>query len=334
MRSQNAIHDGEAVNWPANGKLLLDGETFAGEAKLYFDTAGMLLDDVSVRSVDDILPNTGRAIGEEGSCLSLARMQDDGIEPYTVFTPYVNGRPGHDLANGFRLPLPLFHESKLLVNGKAYTLPPSRPDHVWTMPEDDVSEWFVASPTWKDYVFKGRLTDWYGTGDGHWESLQRWSCDRNWSWLGVETATTAVLWHRQTMRAPFAVRTWISMGARDTFAAEYERGRDLNLVFGGNGKDLSTGWTVRVMRALDRGVELWHGDQMVAQNKEFGMGRGHTLHHSWYEIGLVVEEGRVRVYYEGRPVLDAAVDEKEFSGQVGVWTENNSIRLGRVQIAF
>jgi hypothetical protein len=85
---------------------------------------------------------------------------------------------------------------------------------------------------------------------------------------------------------------------------------------------------------LERGVELWHGDQMVAQNKEFGMGRGHTLHHSWYEIGLVVEEGRVRVYYEGRPVLDAAVDEKEFNGQVGVWTQDNSIRLGRVQIAF
>ena len=124
------------------------------------------------------------------------------------------------------------------------------------------------------------------------------------------------------------------MGARDTLAAEYERGRDLNLVFGGNGKDLTEGWTVRVMRALERGVELWHGDQMVAQNKEFGMGRGHTLHHSWYEIGLVVEEGRVRVYYEGRQVIDAAVDEKEFKGQLGVWTKDNSIRLGRVQIAF
>ena len=326
--------DGEAVNWPSSGKLLLDGETFAGEAKLSFDTAGMLLDDVSVRSVDDILPNTGRAIGEEGSCLSLARMQDDGIEPYTVFTPYVNGRPSRETMNGFTIPLPLFKESKLLVNGKAYTLPPSRPDQVWTMPEDNGAEWFVACPAWKDYVFKGRLTDWYGTGDGHWESLQRWSCDRNWSWLGVETATTAALWHRQTMRAPFAVRTWISMGARDTFAAEYERGRDLNLVFGGNGKDLTEGWTVRVMRALDRGVELWHGGQLVAQNKEFGMGRGHTLHHSWYEIAAVVEEGRIRVYYEGRQVIDAAVDEKEFKGQLGVWTESNSIRLGRMQIAF
>ena len=326
--------DGNRDVWTAEGALLLDGETFAGEARLSFDTAGVLLDDVSVRSVNDILPNTSRAVGEEGSCLSLARLQDDGIEPYTVFTPYVDGRPGHDLVNGFRLPMPLFHESKLLVNGKAYALPQSRPDNVWAMPEDNVSEWFVACPTWKDYVFKGRLTDWYGAGDGNWESLQRWSCDRNWSWLGVETATTAMLWHRRKMEAPFGMRTWISMGARDTFAAEYERGRDLNLVFGGNGKDLSEGWTVRVMHALERGVELWHGDQLVAQNKEFGMGRGHTLHHSWYEVGVVVEEGRVRVYYEGRPVLDTAVDEKKFSGQLGVWTENNSIRLGRVQIAF
>ena len=326
--------DGERELWSVDGTLLLDGETFAGEAKLSFDTAGMLLDDVSVRSVNDILPETGRAIGEEGSCLSLARLQDDGIEPYTVFTPYVNGWPLQKAANGFSLPLPLFHESKLLVNGKAYSVSASRPENVWTMPEEAASEWFVACPTWKDYVFKGRLTDWYGTGEGNWESLQRWSCDRNWSWLGVETATTAVLWHRRKMVAPFAVRTWISMGARDTFAAEYERGRDLNLVFGGNGKDLTEGWTVRVMRALERGVELWHGDQMVAQNKEFGMGRGHTLHHSWYEIVAVVEEGRIRVYYEGRPALDAAVDEKEFRGQVGIWTENNSIRLGRVQIAF
>ena len=167
-----------------------------------------------------------------------------------------------------------------------------------------------------------------------WESLQRWSCDRNWSWLGVETSKTAVLWHREVRQAPFALRTWISMGARDNFASEYERGRDLNLIFGGNGKDLSEGWTVRVMRAHERGVELWHGDQLVAKNIEHGMGRGHTLHHSWYEIAAVVEEGRVRVYYEGRQVIDQAVDEKEFRGQLGVWTEDNSIRIGRVQISF
>ena len=325
---------GEAEKWLSNGKLLLDGETFAGEAKLAFDTAGMLLDDVSVRSVNDILPMTGRAVGEEGSCLSLARLQDDGIEPYTVFTPYVNGRPCRDVANGFTIPLPLFRETSLMVNGKAYKLSATQPQDILAMPEDDVAEWFVASPNWKDYVFKGRLTDWYGTGDGMWESLQRWSCDRNWSWLGVETSKTAVLWHREVRQAPFAMRTWISMGARDNFASEYERGRDLNLIFGGNGKDLSEGWTVRVMRAHERGVELWHGDQLVAKNIEHGMGRGHTLHHSWYEIATVVEEGRVRVYYEGRQVIDQAVDEKEFRGQLGVWTEDNSIRIGRVQISF
>ena len=321
------------VNMP--GFKVFDGETFAGEARLSFDTAGMLLDDVSVRSVNDILSITGRAIGEEGSCLSLARVQDDGIEPYTVFSPYVNGRPSKDVANGFSVPMPWIHKkAHLLVNGKAYTLPPSQPENVWVMPEDDVSEWLVLSPTWTDYVFKGRMTDWYATGGGKWESLQRWSCDRNWSWLGVETKEPSILWHRRWMCAPFGMRAWISMGARDTFAAEYERGRDLNLVLGGNGKDLTEGWTVRVMRALDRGVELWHGDKLVAQNKEFGMGRGHTLHHSWYEVGVFVEEGRIRVYYEGRPVLDAAVDEKEFVGQVGVWTEDNSIRLGRVQISY
>ena len=318
----------------ASGAVLLDGETFAGEAKLSFDTAGMLLDDVSVRSVDDILPETARAVGEEGSCLSLARVQDDGIEPYTVFTPYVNGRPCHDMTNGFTIPLPLFREAKLLVNGKACTLPLSRPEDVWAMPESDVSEWFVASPRWKDYVFKSRLTDWYGTGEGKWQSLERWSCDRNWSWLGVETNAPSILWHRQKLVAPFGIRTWISMGARENFAAEYERGRDLNLVFGGNGKDLTVGWTVRAMRAEERGIELWYGDQLVAQNKDLGLGRGHTLHHSWYETVVVVEAGRIRVYYEGRPALDAAVDEKEFSGQVGIWTENNSIRLGRAQIAF
>lgn len=313
---------------------MFDDETFAGEARLSFDTAGMLLDDVSVRSVNDILPETGRAIGEEGSCLSLARIQDDGIEPYTVFTPFVNGRPVREAANGFSLPLPLFKESKLVVNGKAYTLPPTQPEDVLAMPELDAAEWFVPCPAWKDYVFKGRMTDWYGTGDGAWVSLQRWSCDRNWSWLGVETDKTAVLWHRQRMKAPFGMRAWISMGARETFASEYERGRDLNLVFGGNGKDLTEGWFVRVMRANERGVELWHGDQLVAQNKEFGMGHGHTLHHSWYEIGCVVEAGHLRVYYDGRKVLDTTVDEKEFAGQVGIWTEDNSIRLGRAQVSL
>ena len=326
--------DGQSVLHTASGAVLLDDETFAGEAKLSFDTIGVLLDDVSVRSVDDILPETGRAVGEEGSCLSLARVQDDGIEPYTVFTPLVNGRPATDMSNGFTIPLPLFREAKLLVNGKPYVVPSSHPDNVWAIPESDVTEWFVPCSAWKDYVFKSRLTDWYGTGEGKWQSLERWSCDRNWSWLGVETNAPSILWHRQKLMAPFGIRTWVSMGARENFAAEYERGRDLNLVFGGNGKDLTEGWTVRVMRAEERGVELWHGDQLVAQNKDLGLGHGHTLHHSWYETIAVVEAGRVRVYYEGRLALDTVVDEKEFRGQVGIWTENNSIRLGRAQIAF
>ena len=128
--------DGQSALRTASGAVLLDGETFAGEAKLSFDTVGMLLDDVSVRSVDDILPETGRAVGEEGSCLSLARVQDDGIEPYTVFTPLVNGRPAADMSNGFTMPLPLFRETKLLVNGKPYVVQSSRPDNVLAMPEN------------------------------------------------------------------------------------------------------------------------------------------------------------------------------------------------------
>ena len=88
------------------------------------------------------------------------------------------------------------------------------------------------------------------------------------------------------------------------------------------------------MDARGRGIELWHAGQLVASNRELGLGRGHTLHHSWFEIAAVVQKDRIRVYFEGRLAIDHQLQEPIGSGQVGLWTEKNSIRVGRIQLSW
>ncbi len=326
-----AYCDGSLV---AKIKLENPNETLHGNPVFSFSEIGGMLDDVSIRSLEQVLPGTDRAIGDEGSCLALDRISDEGIERSTIFSPYVWFQVLPAFRNGVRLSMPLFKPGVLHTNGTGYLLQASNELLEFALPETEgLAEIYVETPYWKDYVFKKRMTDWYGLG-GKWEQLERWSCDDKWSWLGVETEDRAALWNKLTLSPPFAIRAFLSLGARDYFSSEYDHGQNMNLVFGGDGASLDRGWQVRGMDARGRGIELWHAGQLVASNRELGLGRGHTLHHSWFEIAAVVQKDRIRVYFEGRLAIDHQLQEPIGSGQVGLWTEKNSIRVGRIQLSW
>lgn len=316
--------------------LRLDSDRVAGltgRFSLAVTAGEACFDDVAVCPVADLLPGTDRALGEEGSAAAWGGLGQHGIERYTVYSMPWLARASAAQQQALELVLPTYGEAVLRYgDGPGLRLPPSPEALTVALPEAP-RRWFaVAAPTWHDYVFPGRLTEWTPSG-GNWIPLSRWSCDPEWHWVGTETNARSALWYDHQLTPPYAVNAVLSLGARDRFGAEYNRGRDLNLQLAGDGADLDRGLSVRVMNARDRGIELWRDGTMIVRAAGIGMPSGHTLHHNWYEVAAWVEAARIRVRFEGVTVLDVPLEKPVARGRLAVWTERNSLRVARVTVA-
>jgi hypothetical protein len=174
------------------------------------------------------------------------------------------------------------------------------------------------------------MTDWYSRDQ--WAPQPRWSCDPEWQWPGVETHDESVLWHKRKLEPPYAMAALMGAASVPWLSGTAHYDRDLNLVLGGNGKDLKQGFTVRVM-GRGRGCELWRGDALLARNKDAALPAGHSLHHIWWKVRAIVDPDRVRVFFDGSLVIDQTLETPAPAGQLGLWTHRNSISVGRVTIA-
>ena len=145
-----------------------------------------------------------------------------------------------------------------------------------------------------------------------------------------------IFWYRHPVKPPYAAiflaGPAMGQGGGPGF---HEQDRDLNLVLGGNGKDLSSGFLIRTGPAGSKGSELWKGTERLAAAPAFGLpaGGGVTLHHRWLWLQAIVEEKRIRFYYEGRLALDAALKEPIPPGSLGFWTERGSVQVARITLA-
>jgi hypothetical protein len=317
-------------------KLRLDTDqaaALAGQFGVGVTEGEAYLDDVAVCPVAELSTGTDRALGEDGSPVAWGGLGQHGIECHTVYAMPWLTRTSAKYERAVELVLPNYQDAILRCDsGPGLRLGASLEPAVVSLPEAP-QQWLAAVvPGWRDYVFSGRLTEWTPSG-GDWIPLSRWSCDPEWHWVGTETARRSALWYDHELSPPYGVNAVLSLGARGGYGQEYERGRDLNLQLGGNGQDLGHGLSIRVMNHRDRGIELWRDGQRIAQAEGVGMPSGHTLHHNWYEVGAWVEANRVRVRFEGVTVLDQKLTEPLARGRLAVWTERNSLRVGRVTIA-
>jgi hypothetical protein len=188
----------------------------------------------------------------------------------------------------------------------------------------------LICPGWRDFTFGRRLVEWYPT-DGEWKQQPRWSCDPRWEWLGVRTHPPTVLWHRHRLKPPYA----IAVQAAAAMSGQYgdEEGRDLNLVLGGNGKDLAQGFTITLGPSGQQGAQLLKDGRTLASAPDFGLPYGHALHHRWFELLAVVEKDRIRFYYEGKLAFEHALNEAPSDGYVGFWTRQNTVRIARATVS-
>jgi hypothetical protein len=292
-----------------------------------------LFDDVAARGVEDLLPGSDRAPGEEGSCLARSFLPYANVEPRSVYTKrwHLRAVPDGDLA--VEPALPNYAPGCLMVDGKALAHVPACAERARILlspsglPQSDVA---FHCPGWRDYVFADRLTGWYSE-DGEWQSRPRWMCNTRYHWLGVHAQGRAVLWHKSKLAPPCAVTSLI--GAAAAGAQGVHIGRDTNLVVAGDGRELDSGYCFRIGSA-EEGCELRKGGRLLARAPASAMVQTHVLHVRWFQVGAIVEPRRLRFFFEDQLVIDYVPDEPVPVGQVGIWTQNNAISVARATLSI
>ncbi len=290
-------------------------------------------DDIRVRDTAVLLAGGDTCLGEEGSPRSDPPLRV-GLEPRTIYSPQWYLRPlPFPKCSAVSIPLPLYQPAIFWLDGQACgqvmpgqtTVPLPAPVH---------RDLALACPGWRDYNFCAEPAEWYSTGQ-EWKRVSRWSCDQQWEWLGVnEAGDPAALWYRHPVTPPYSVIFFAgpSMGHEEGF---HEKDRDLNLVFGGDGQKVDSGYLLRTGPAGGPGCELWKDGKKLAAAPAVGLPRGGglTLHHRWLWLQLTVEAGRVRFAYEGRPALEAKLPTPP-KGHLGFWTEHGSAQVARATLSL
>jgi hypothetical protein len=295
-------------------------------------------DDVAVGDRRALLPGQDRWIGSEGAARAVAR-RPQSLEARTVYSPLYDlsitaGAPGDGLA--LHLALPTFGETLVLVDGAPVgraapaTAGPRFVLPATTQPSRALEARVIGC---RDYSFTAQLVDWYATGKA-WKRESRWACDPSWQWLGVRTESPSILWYRTALKPPYAMRFLAAPAQRDGGNRQLhpvEEGRDMNLVFDGNGVDLSAGVVFRILPPGGGAVLLRDGVE-IARAPEFRPYVGQKLHHLWVQLTALVEPQQVSIFHDGALVLRAPVARPIGPGRCGFWTERAGMQLARATV--
>jgi hypothetical protein len=203
----------------------------------------------------------------------------------------------------------------------------------------------VDSPHVYDYTFASAPTDWR-VQSGVWEMTNRWSCSPGWSWFGGRSDETAAIWNKRKFSGDVSVQFYFAFKMGLAGAQEWwEYCSDAAVTIAGDGKNLSSGYTLIVAADGNSRTVLRKGNSIVAENREKHallptLTDGRTadnddiLHRRWWYVRIDKVGGRVSCYLDNKLLFTYDDPQLLDTGQVALWTYNNGIMLSRVQIYY
>ena len=189
------------------------------------------------------------------------------------------------------------------------------------------SETFEQSPTgWR-------------SSSGLWAIMARYSCDPKWNYFGGFGSGTPAVWSKVSLAGDQVVEAYLGVKMLyENMPEEYNsRFRDLCLTICGDGKSVVSGYAVQ--RATREGERqetrlLRHG-VIVATSTD----PAHLLptelrgHRQWFATRIEKQGKDIRVYLDNRLALTYHDPEPLPGGHVAVWTINNGIMIGRINLS-
>ena len=206
-------------------------------------------------------------------------------------------------------------------------------------PQSDASglDWekiSATTPNRLDYSFTAAPVDWRAAR-GSWEVAERWTCSPQWSFVAGQNDAAPLLWSRFATRGDWTLEAYL---ATPMDLARGERSpSDLNVSVGGDGVDLSSGYSF-IFAGKNRSVNQIRRGDAVAWEKPFTLppGAGDT-HQDYFYIRIERRQtpGGARFIYSvnGREMANY-LDPKPLpdGGHIGLWTQNGGLSVARVRL--
>lgn len=190
-----------------------------------------------------------------------------------------------------------------------------------------------------DYSFTGAPVDWKASA-GKWAVSERWTCTPTWAFFNGSNAANPTLWSRFGARGDWTLEAYVAS------AMDWTRGErspsDLNLTVGGDGRDLSSGYSW-IFGGAGRTVNrVYKGDEIALEKpfeKPAGLGNEHQ---DWFYVRLEKRETaaglRFRYYVNNKLLLEyadpaplkAALD----GGRFAFWTYNGALSIARARLWY
>ncbi|HEX8464135.1 MAG TPA: PDZ domain-containing protein, partial [Abditibacterium sp.] len=209
---------------------------------------------------------------------------------------------------------------------------------IWRAPGNearlDLAKCVASSPDVLDYSFTAAPVDWRAAR-GTWDIAERWTCSPQWSFFAGQADISPLLTSRFATQGDWTLEAYLATPMDPTRSERSPS--DLNISVGGDGIELSSGYSF-VFGGKNRSVnQIWRGD-IVAVEKPFEMppGAGDT-HQDWFYVRLERRQtaGGVRFRYSvnGRE-LASYLDPKPLAdgGRIGFWTQNGALSMARVRL--
>lgn len=213
---------------------------------------------------------------------------------------------------------------------------------------DDIA---VTSPHVYDYTFSSAPTDWR-IQSGIWAMTNRWSCAPGWSWFGGWSDEVAAIWNKRKFSGDVSVQFYFgfkmeSSGTFNRFTGEYrwwEYPADAGITIGGDGTNLSSGYSFVIGANDNQHTMLMRGSEVVADTRapeallsDYVDGTedmDNRVHRRWWYARIDKIGSRVLCYLDNKLLFSYDDPEPLGAGKIALWTYKNGIMLSRVQIYY
>jgi len=195
--------------------------------------------------------------------------------------------------------------------------------------------------------FEYAPTSWISES-GVWAVMARYSCQPKWNWFGGFGAYTPTIWSKYRLDGNQVVEAYTGITMQfDNQPEEYARRyRDVNLTICADGSHLNTGYSLiragrpngrdMVTMLLRKGVVVQQipadPRKPTAADQKFLLPPQGQGHRRWFATRMEKRGDTIKVFIDNLLAMTYTDPDPIPGGFAGIWTYNNGIMVGRVNI--
>ncbi|MBI2194669.1 MAG: hypothetical protein HYU36_22040 [Planctomycetes bacterium] len=181
------------------------------------------------------------------------------------------------------------------------------------------------------YSFRQAITDWR-IAAGEWEVTSRWQCDPRWTFFSGHDRRLACIWNKRHFSGDLSVDFATGIKMDRNRGSRYEYARDINVTIGGDGNDLTSGYSFLFGGYENRRTCILRRDKIVAQSPET-IPIQSNIHRRWFHIKVARRGNSLLYWIDDRQMLKFEDPDPLPGDQVALWTWDNGIMVAQVRVS-